>query len=80
MGRKSLQTSLTKMAATEKGLKTKTQNDGKSTKLDEKIGKKSSGEKRNDDYLYCPFCGSLTNWWRGAPFCTRCGWREGCCD
>lgn len=29
---------------------------------------------------YCPQCGAVMTWWRGGPFCSRCGWREGCCD
>ncbi len=33
-----------------------------------------------DGQIHCPFCGSPMTWWRGAPFCPRCGWREGCCD
>ncbi|MCS7185743.1 MAG: hypothetical protein N3B10_09610 [Armatimonadetes bacterium] len=28
----------------------------------------------------CPQCGEVMGWWRGGPFCSRCGWREGCCD
>ncbi|MFN3420357.1 MAG: hypothetical protein ACK40X_01350 [Armatimonadota bacterium] len=29
---------------------------------------------------FCPQCGAVMTWWRGLPFCSRCGWREGCCD
>lgn len=60
-------------------LKAQTQNNGKRAEL-EKRSKQISDNRQSDDCFHCPFCGSLMTWWRGALFCPRCGWREGCCD
>jgi predicted amidophosphoribosyltransferase len=35
---------------------------------------------REPDKIFCPQCGAVMTWWRGSPFCPKCGFRGGCCD
>lgn len=71
--------SLPSTVMSEKVLKFQTKR-GERRKEFEKHGEYVSKGHQKGDSLYCPFCGSSMTWWRGSPFCPRCGWREGCCD
>ncbi|WP_456332676.1 hypothetical protein [Fervidibacter sacchari] len=51
-----------------------------STKVEPKVVVENQQPNQEPEKIFCPQCGATMTWWRGSPFCPRCGWREGCCD